>query len=175
MIEEALEVVKPATGEETLTESRHAYMRYVGQGHEIPVELPLGEYTAEYAIELKDRFEAAYRKLYGRTIEGVEIEVLSWTLTLGSPPAGNPGASTPALESAARFKSATQSLFDPSSSRRHEARVIHRSQLSSAEQVPGPALISEDQTTTVVPPGWIAHTDENNHVVMSRREDDNHG
>ncbi len=38
MRREALAVVRQGTGSDHLLETRHAYMRYVGQGHEIPVD-----------------------------------------------------------------------------------------------------------------------------------------
>jgi N-methylhydantoinase A/oxoprolinase/acetone carboxylase beta subunit len=61
-----------------------------------------------------------------------------------------------------------QSLFDSASGQRCEAQVVPRVQLIPCEDVPGPALISEDQTTTVVPPGWVARLDEDAHIVMRR-------
>jgi len=56
-----------------LAETRSAFMRYRGQGHEIAVPLPVRRYRAEDAAELLDAFEAAYRRLYSRVIPGVEL------------------------------------------------------------------------------------------------------
>ena len=75
-----------------LAEARHAYMRYVGQGHEIVVALPVRPLAADDRETLAEAFDAEYARLYGRTIPGQEREVLSWTLTVTagkpSPPAG---------------------------------------------------------------------------------------
>ena len=81
---EATEVVAAGAPGAPLTETRQAYMRYVGQGHEIAVDLPVEAYTAGHAQVFKAAFEEAYARLYGRCIEGVEIEVLSWTLSIAA-------------------------------------------------------------------------------------------
>ena len=59
---------------ERLVERRAASMRYMGQGHEIIVELPVRSLRDEDALVLKQAFETAYRHLYGRLIESLEIE-----------------------------------------------------------------------------------------------------
>ncbi|MXX78414.1 MAG: hydantoinase/oxoprolinase family protein, partial [Gemmatimonadales bacterium] len=64
------------------SEKARAYMRYVGQGHEIGVDLP-GD--VEDAAALRNAFDRGYEAVYGRTIPGLDIEVLSWTLVVSAP------------------------------------------------------------------------------------------
>src|SRR4029077_17005247 len=71
--------------EAALAETRSAFMRYRGQGHEIAVPLPVRAFAAGDAKELLAAFETAYRRLYSRVIPGVEVEVLSWVLLLSGP------------------------------------------------------------------------------------------
>ncbi len=75
-------VSRGAPGAET-SESVRAYMRYVGQGHEIgvavPAEVVVGTASAD---ALRDAFDQAYRIVYGRVIPGLDAEVLSWTLVV---------------------------------------------------------------------------------------------
>ena len=82
---EAEAIVRRGEPEAALTETRSAFMRYRGQGHEIAVPLPARPYRAEDAGKLLAAFEEAYRGLYSRVIPGVEIEVLSWVLLLSGP------------------------------------------------------------------------------------------
>ncbi len=82
---EAEAIVRRGEPEAALTETRSAFMRYRGQGHEIAVRLPARPYRAEDAAMLLAAFEEAYRGLYSRVIPGVEIEVLSWVLLLSGP------------------------------------------------------------------------------------------
>ena len=49
-----------------------------------------------------------------------------------------------------------------------EARVVLRERLRPGESLAGPALITEAQTTTVVPPGWRATVDQRGHIVLER-------
>src|SRR3546814_18321651 len=84
MHDEAEAVVRRGAPDAATTEVRTAFMRYVGQGHEITVELPLRMLKAGDGDELRGAFDRAYTGLYGRTIPNMDIEILSWTLTLGT-------------------------------------------------------------------------------------------
>ena len=75
-------VARGAPGAET-TESVRAYMRYVGQGHEIGVEVPRRVVAGTSSVAaLRAAFDEAYRAVYGRIIPGLDVEVLSWTLVV---------------------------------------------------------------------------------------------
>jgi N-methylhydantoinase A len=174
---EALAVVRQGVGsgveKSELQESRHAYMRYVGQGHEISVPLPVEHYGAEHRETFRASFETSYRQLYGRTIEGVEVEALSWTLTIAkAKKEPDTFSSRPENVSGSLFDPpspiARQELFDPPLGRRVDAPVYLRSDLASGCRVQGPALITEDQTTTVVTSNYEAFVDSHGSIVLSR-------
>ena len=75
-------VARGAPGAET-TESVRAYMRYMGQGHEIGVEVPPRVVAGAGSVAaLREAFDKAYREVYGRVIPGLDMEVLSWTLVV---------------------------------------------------------------------------------------------
>ena len=173
---EALAVVRqgvgPAVPEGDLVESRHAYMRYRGQGHEIAVALPVEDYGSGHREVFRAAFEAAYRKLYGRTIDGVEVEALSWTLTIaankankGSEPFSEEKGSDPLFAPIG-----TQLLLDPVTGEAADAPVYLRADLFPGSVLDGPALITEEQTTTVVTAAWRAEVDVLGSIVLSRRE-----
>ena len=148
---EAEAVVGPvAQGE--LSEIRRAYMRYVGQGFEIAV--PAEEGTAE---GLRSAFDAAYEQLYGRLIPGLDVEVLSWTLTLL---AGSKGTRVHGSSSYARARTSTAAPGNDSR--------IARQDLPEGNPVVGPVAIVEDQTTTVVPVGFEARVDGYGNVILRR-------
>ncbi len=175
MQQEALAVVRQ--GADTgLQETRHAYMRYVGQGHEIPVSLPVEACTAAHRDIFRDAFESAYRQLYGRIIEAVEIEALSWTLTVSAPIADS-GSET--VQASARESLpdhiGEQSVFDPSLQKTVNARVYLRDRLKPGHILAGPVLITESQTTTVVTSNFEARISERGHIVMSRPGGVEHG
>src|SRR5699024_10315846 len=57
-----------------------AYMRYAGQGWEIPVALPDQAYTEDDAVMIRAVFEARYTQFFGRTIDGPEIEFVTFSV-----------------------------------------------------------------------------------------------
>lgn len=172
MHDEALAVVTQGSSASGLIETRHAYMRYVGQGHEIAVSLPNEEYSDGHASTFLQAFEAAYTHLYGRTIDGIDVEVLSWTLTISAPTETTVRKAEEVTKQAATAQSGTQSLFDPAAAAQVEARVFLREQLVPGDQISGPALITEDQTTTVLTSSYDAMIDARGYIVMTRRGGD---
>lgn len=172
MRSEALEVVRKGAGRAMLAESRQAYMRYVGQGHEIVVKLPIETYHGDHAKIFQDAFESAYTYLYGRSIEGVDIEVLSWTLTI-SATSPEPEAIPDVTENRQSLIKpfAKQIFFDPARAEKMNIAVYLREQLQPGDQVSGPALISEDQTTTVVTSAYNAMIDAHWNIVMTRQSE----
>jgi len=174
MHNESLSVVRQGTGRTDLEETRHAYMRYVGQGHEIPVSLPVESYGDQHPDVFKAAFETVYRRLYGRVIGGVDIEVLSWTLTISAPSEELPEPSAAQAERRPQpAASHTQPLFDPGLESQVTARVYLRDLLQAGDAIQGPALITETQTTTVVTSNYDAVIDSGGHIVMTRRESEN--
>jgi len=174
MHRESLAVVRQGTGRDDLEEARHAYMRYVGQGHEIPVKLPVETYGEQHGMVFRKAFELAYKQLYGRIIDGVDIEVLSWTLTISA-------AVTDVVESTGTAPAQRslpdpvgwQVLFDPSIKNPVNAPVYLREQLQAGDGFTGPALITEEQTTTVVTSNYRVAIDSVGHIVMTRRQENN--
>ena len=176
MHDEALAVVRQGVGsavtDAELRQGRHAYMRYVGQGHEISVPLPVERYGEEHRHIFQANFESAYRRLYGRTIDGVEVEALSWTLTIARKGSASFSTSAREEQGADPFVDppppvARQRMFDPPHGKHVEAPVYLRAQLASGCRMQGPALITEDQTTTVVTSNYEAFVDGHGSIVLT--------
>ena len=134
---------------EAVTTQREVLMRYRGQGWEIPVTLPQGEFDDIAAQELAGAFVKAYEAFFGRAIDGLTIEAVSWSVTVSSvrdaPPAVEPiTAGEPLRVSYSRL------VHDPSAGDKVPAAVFDRNTLTVGNTVVGPALITEDQTTTVI-------------------------
>ncbi|MFU8817513.1 MAG: hydantoinase/oxoprolinase family protein, partial [Pseudomonadales bacterium] len=159
MLAEAAAVVRAAAPEGDWREARRAYMRYLGQGYEIAVPVPVESLTAAHGPRLHQAFETEYLRLYGRLIPGLDVEVLSWTLTLiaREPPAPEelPLPAAGALDSGRR----SCQLFDPKTQRSAPASVYLRGELRPGHHGHGPALVVEDQTTTVVAAGFDFRVD----------------
>jgi N-methylhydantoinase A len=167
---EARRVVEAAAPDVSLQESRVAHMRYVGQGHEIVAALPVRPLrTADRAL-LQSAFDDAYRRLYGRLIPGLDVEVLSWGLALQSEtepirPAGQPSAPS------APPAGALRDLFDPATGETLRVPVCRRRDLLPGATVAGPAVIAEDDTTILVSAAFRARVDERGYVWLERSDD----
>ncbi len=163
---EAEGVVRQALPDGVLTETRSAYMRYRGQGHEIAVELPSGEYDESHRDELRRRFETAYARLYGRCLPDMEIEALSWTLSLREPRPRRARPAAPGPAGKLPEPTMRQNLYDVDSLQRIRAPVFSRDSLQPGQQLNGPALITEAQTTTVVPSRCVARIDAAGAIIL---------
>ncbi len=169
MHREAMAVVSLAAGEHPLIESRQAYMRYVGQGHELCIALPAKTYSEENATDFRAAFERMYHNLYGHVIDGIDIEVLSWTLSLSEDVAHELARSVAQTDATGIAKQ--QDLFDSASLEMEAADVYYRQHLPLGESICGPALITEAQTTTVVPRGYIASVNQLGCLVLTMESD----
>ncbi len=165
---EAAAVVRLGAPQEKLVEVRTAFMRYRGQGHEITVTLPNRAYTDTDAAAFKTLFEQAYTALFGRIIPGLEIEALSWTLSLATARALPARAADPA-KAALPTAHGTRRLFDTVSGGFAEAAVHARAALAPGMALPGPAVIVEDETATLVPAAFTASINALGQIVLERR------
>ncbi len=168
MREEAEAVVRRGAGDVALAETRSAFMRYRGQGHEIAVSLPVRAYRGDDAQTLRQAFEDAYRRLYHRIIPGVEVEVLSWVLLLSAPSPPMRAPPPPAVpyspEPARR-----RPVFDQEAGELVSVAIHERSTLRPGAQIPGPAIIVEDETSTVVTRLFDATIDAFGYIELTRK------
>ena len=166
---EAEAVVRRAAPGANYAEHRSAFMRYRGQGHEIAVELPVRDFTAADGSTIKELFEAAYRGLYSRTIPGVEIEILSWVASVSAPSEGHLGA--PAAERPSEPKPRSRRLlFDAETGEFREVDIYWRGDLAPGARIGGPAVIAEDETSTVVSARFDARLDRFGYIELIRNE-----
>lgn len=165
MSRDALEMIHSDVDRSRLTERRTADMRFRGQGHEIVVPIPARELTNGDAETLRSEFEACYVKMFNRTIPGLDVEITNWTVTLSTEaepvrPAIIPYAclTAPAVEQ--------RSLFDPRTLGFGDVAVYPRASLRPGDQILGPALIVEDETTTLVTDSFVVRVDTAHHLHL---------
>jgi N-methylhydantoinase A len=169
MSTEAREIVSSGAGSEGLIEHRLAYMRYHGQGHEIVVPVPVRQLTNSDAETLRQAFESEYSRLYGRSVPGQQPEVLSWTLSVTAPKPKSELSQGNLVEKSNGCAVGKRQLFDPETSKFLEAEVYNRCDLSIEFDVPGPAIVVESQTTTIVSKGYSISVNDHGHLILSRQ------
>ncbi|MCK5621999.1 MAG: hydantoinase B/oxoprolinase family protein, partial [Alphaproteobacteria bacterium] len=188
MREEAVAVVRLGAAEAALREARFAYARYVGQGHEIKVALPEWEFAPGADESIRDAFEREYERQYGRTVPGLDIEVLTWSATVsaerptaasptpspaqageGLTGAGDEKAPLPLTgEGLGRGPTGVRNIHFPGTGEPLEAALYQRAALGTGDAIEGPAAIGEDQTTTIVPGGFSLAVNERGDLVLER-------
>ncbi|MDJ0389233.1 hydantoinase/oxoprolinase family protein [Roseomonas sp. E05] len=161
-------LVEPGARGAPLFERRTAFMRYVGQGHEITVALPNRELGAEDVAELRRIFEAEYAAQFARAIPAAAIEVLNWSV-LVSTVAEPPAVAAPVAPAPAPKPAGLRLVFDGRSEKAVEVPVYDRTAMAPGAVVPGPALIAEDETTTYVSGSFDAHVDGSGCIVMEQK------
>ena len=168
MREEAEAIVRRGEPDAPLGETRSAFMRHRGQGHEIAVPVPARPYQAEDAGELLAAFEAAYRALYSRVIPGVEVEILSWVLLLSGPVPHDEGAVLAPPPSSHPAPARRRAVFDPDSAEFIDVAIYERAALTPGAVIPGPAIIIEDETSTVISRLFDARIDAYGYIELVR-------
>jgi N-methylhydantoinase A len=169
MSTEAREIVSSGAGSDGLIEHRLAYMRYHGQGHEIVVPVPVRQLTNSDAETLRQAFESEYSRLYGRSVPGQQPEVLSWTLSVTAPKPKSELSQGNVVEKSNGSAVRKRQLFDPETSKFLEAEVYNRCDLSIEFEVPGPAIVVESQTTTIVSKEYSISVNDHGHLILSRQ------
>jgi N-methylhydantoinase A len=148
--EEAAGFVRTCDADAPILAEFKVYMRYAGQGWEIPVPLTAAEAAAPQASTFLARFESEYTALFGRTVDGMEVEITVWSVNAFTQ--RDAAAQVAPMSGTAGLAGAlSRSLFDPALGQRVTAQVLARDDLPPGACVAGPALITEDETTVVVP------------------------
>ncbi len=167
MRREAEHVVRMGAPEGALTAAWTADMRYQGQGHDLTVAIPDNEFDASGATVLAARFAAEYERIFGITIPGMPVEVMSWALRLAAP--------TPPLAADRSTLQTTQArpvderaVFDPRAGRTEAVPIYWRFDLPPGATLTGPAIIAEDETSTLVTRGFVASIDAQGYIVLQR-------
>ncbi|MCR4265820.1 hydantoinase/oxoprolinase family protein [Nitratireductor sp. ZSWI3] len=172
MIAEATAIVCSAAPKSDLIIQRSAHVRYSGQGHEIEVDLPNRDLCTDDAKLIKRGFETRYRQLYGRVIPHADVEILSWTSTVTAAGPNEPHKiriEVPPAD-APMEKINTARLFDARLNTFVDAPIFWRFAMPANRTVSGPAIIAENETSTIVTSSFNAHVDTAGCIVLQVRE-----
>ncbi|MDZ4391676.1 hydantoinase/oxoprolinase family protein [Cypionkella sp.] len=129
-----------------------AFMRYVGQGWEIPVTLPDRDFTDADAEMLRSNFCENYARFFGRAIaglDGLEIEIVTWSVKAQDQRAA-PDQIALTSGAAEIGHKLSRPVFDPSRGEFMATAILERGDLTPGARLQGPAVIVERETSTVV-------------------------
>ncbi len=139
---------------------REVELRYVGQGYELTVEVPAGALGESDLEVLQERFETAYANRYGFSSGGQRIEATTWKVTAYGP---TPEVKLAQIEGGAGADDAIREVraaYFPELGGYVNTPAYLHARLAAGTSIEGPAIVEEQESTTVVPPGFVAVTDE---------------
>ena len=149
-----------------------AFMRYVGQGWEIPVALPDREFADADAEMLRAKFCENYVRFFGRAIEGLdglEIEIVTWSVKAQDQRA-KPDQIALTSGGATVAHKLSRPVFDPSRGEFMDTAIVARGDLHPAARLQGPAVIVERETSTVVTAPFDAVVQSDGSLLLIRKQ-----
>jgi N-methylhydantoinase A len=142
-----------------------ADLRYVGQAFQIEVPLDPAWLAEPGLGRLREAFHERHQHLYAHADRTADVELIDLRATvvgltpkpaLRRPDRGS-GTARPGGRRSIRYRGAG-----------HPAGIHRRQDLLAGQEVPGPAVVLQDDTTTFVPPGFRADVDDWGNLVMTR-------
>jgi N-methylhydantoinase A len=142
-----------------------ADLRYVGQAFQVEVPIDAAWLEEGTTDRLRSAFHDRHERLYAHADRAADVELIDLRATItGTTPKPMPkavargeGPATPAGRRPIHYRK-----------QRHDAAVFHRRDLLAGQHFLGPAIVEQDDTTTLVPAGFRAHVDPLGNLVIER-------
>ncbi len=162
------ELLQEGVEKERATLQRHLDMRYVGQHHEVTVDIPSGcRIEKNHISEIAEAFHRVHEKLYTYSTPENPLEIMSLRVTavgaVDKAVMAETSMSGSDLQSA--FKNTRRAYF-PEKGGFIEVPVYDRNKLAEGNELEGPAIVEERITTVIVHPGWKLKIDAYGNIVM---------
>jgi len=166
MAAEARAVVAAGSFGAPTTERRIAFMRYVGQGHEISLPLPVRALDAADAAEIRSAYEAEYARVYDRPVPGSDVEVLSYAVVVATEPTASIAAGD--VTTGVATQAGARKVRDTAGGDVADWALFDRPNCSAGATLVGPAIVTEAETSTLVGPGWTAVVHAGGDLILTR-------
>ncbi|TAY05564.1 hydantoinase/oxoprolinase family protein [Rhizobium leguminosarum] len=159
------EVVSAAgVPKDTISNRYTVDMRHVGQGHEITVVLPDRSLRKEeFLSELRGNFFKLYHELFGRTV-AAPLEVITWRLRAGGE---KDQVTRPHETVVAEAKKGSRQVYFQEIGGFTETAVYDHYKLPVGEEVRGPAIVEQRESTAIVGPSGVFHVDAHGNLVIN--------
>jgi N-methylhydantoinase A len=140
-------------------------LRYAGQGMRLTVEIAPDEFRRDGLAEIERRFDRLHEQMFTFALDA-ERELY------------NLRAVVQGRESAARAESLAEGDGNPEGAvyetstvfvdgREHPCKIYDRSRLRAGDRVPGPAVVTEMDSTTLVLPGHAGTVDSVGNILIA--------
>jgi N-methylhydantoinase A len=162
--------------EEITVEDQHVAvsldLRYVGQNYELSIPIDAGEFLRNAGATIVDQltadFTRAHELSYGHHDPAATVEVINYRCIarakLHRPPQPLPLPSQTTLISSPVTRAVWFDRAGPIA-----AAIYQRDQLKPGDQIQGPAIVEQMDTTTLIRPGSLATVNTANHLTISTK------
>ncbi len=138
-------------------------MRYTGQGHEITIPIPAGKLSENSIAIIEQNFKEEYRLRYGRDIDNIPIESVTWRVLVSGPsPALIPKQAVVGKHS--KTLKGKRKVYWGNGY--EDTYVYDRYSIESNKKIKGPCIIEEFESTTVVGHNSTVVIDEYKNIVI---------
>lgn len=158
-------IVGEAVPADRIDASVKVELRYQGQGLEIVLEHGAENFAIDVA-GLEAEFVSKYDALVGFTLDNIPVELVSVSVTARERAVPKSQAFEPKTGEGAVV---TRQVFDLAAQDHVTYQIVTRSSLGH-DTLQGPAVVTEDQTTTLVRPGWNVCASDHGHLILDRSE-----
>lgn len=145
----------------------HADVRYQGQNHEITIDIPRESFSADVIDRIRGTFHDAHEELFGYRLMDNAISFVTLRLDASVP------IPRPLIDR--QEESDRESLPEAAAYRKvhfdeahvAECPVYQRDDLHCGIQLAGPAIIEQMDSTTIIPPGFVARIDSWQNIIIN--------
>lgn len=141
--------------------------RYERQNYEIPINISTGNLNSEILNELKDKFHDEHFKLYGYMDKNKDIQMVNYRVgVIGI--IDKPDIKRLPIEDTSLPKEMEKRQVRFEESDKYiETNVYNRDQLPVGCKINGPAIVEQMDSTSIIPPGWVACNDPYLNLIVT--------
>ena len=141
-----------------------ADMRYRGQSYEIETTIDRRDIAAGRVSPLAEAFHGAHARVYDHADREAPVQVVNLRLVVSGRPPKPDLTERPLAPRAAVPKGETAIHLDGAE---RGAALHDRAALAPGQHFEGPAIVAQDDCTTIVPPGFAARVDGWGNLILA--------
>jgi len=142
-----------------------ADMRYLGQSFEIETPIETSWLYQADAASVRAAFHREHDRLYGHCAETADVQMVSLRLVISGATPKPPLKPIAVAEVPAEPRFNVEAWFF---GRRWTTGVYHRADLAAGHRFRGPAIVAQEDTTTVIPPAFEVLVDRFGNLVITK-------
>ena len=148
---------------------KQADMRYVGQSYELTVPMQEKDLDADALDEILAQFHQEHERSYGFKAEEEPVEFVALRLSaVGVIPKPQLQKVKRGGDTTTNALKETRPIYFAETDGRVNCPIFNRYKLGSGDEITGPAIIEEVDSTTVIHPGYQTAVDEFGNLFLQR-------